>query len=260
MSSGLFPKAAFLQFQISLGDPDLNLEKLHATFIRLTPEPGTIIVLPELWATGFIYPRLAELAAATPRLLEKLHALARGHAVYFAGSLPEHDGDNSKFRIFNTLYLTGPDGLLGTYRKNRLFPPWRENLFFRAGFNPQPIATPHGDTGALICYDLRFPELARIQAAAGARLLVVSAQWPTVRLDHWRILLRARAIENQLFVAACNSCGRTGDFLIGGHSMIIAPDGTILAEAGQDEETGKAKLNGSLVDELRDKFCTVDIR
>ncbi len=87
----------------------------------------------------------------------------------------------------------------------------------------------------MICYDLRFPELSRALAVAGARLLLVPAQWPVRRLEAWLLLARARAVENELFVAACNRVGADGDALFPGHSMVVDPWGRALVE-GDDRE------------------------
>ena len=117
------------------------------------------------------------------------------------------------------------------------------------------VKTPWCLIGGLVCYDLRFPEVARQHAFLGARILVVSAQWPTVRLDHWKTLLQARAIENQVFVAACNGCGKTGGNDLGGNSMVVAPDGTILLEGGSNEEGRAVALRELDVEQLRNRFC-----
>ena len=111
---------------------------------------------------------------------------------------------------FNRLFLVGPKGVLGSLPKQHLFAFWQEDSFYQGGQAEPLIRTPHGPVGGLVCYDLRFPETARRQVFAGSRLLAVSAQWPLTRLDHWQTLVRARAIENQVYVVAANGCGLTG--------------------------------------------------
>ena len=118
------------------------------------------------------------------------------------------------------------------------------------------MATPFGLVGGLVCYDLRFPEISRQHAYAGATLLIVSAQWPKVRRDHWQALLRARAIENQVFLVACNGCGSTGGNELGGTSMVSGPDGSILAEgSGESEEAVGVALDGKDLARVRERFC-----
>ncbi len=261
MSSSLFPSAGFLQFAVKPGEPAANLKTVRRLLKELQPAAGTIIVLPELWATGFAYPHLDELAGETPGLLEKLRELAAADDICLAGSLIEKvKPDEAPAKLYNTLYLTGPGGVMGCYRKQHLFSFWQEDRFLTPGDHPLPMVTPRGLVGGLVCYDLRFPELARMQTFNGARLLVVPAQWPAVRLDHWQTLLRARAIENQVFVAAANSCGGAGGTGFAGHSMVVAPDGTVLAEAGDREETGAADLLEADLQRLRSRFCNVGER
>ncbi len=261
MSSSLFTSAGFLQFEVKPGDPAANLKTVRRLLKKMQPAADTIIVLPELWATGFAYPRLDELAGETPGLLEELRELAAGADICLAGSLIEKVApDEAPAKLYNTLYLTGPGGVMGRYRKQHLFSFWQEDRFLTPGDQPLPMVTPRGQVGGLVCYDLRFPELARMQTFNGARLLVVSAQWPAARLDHWRTLLRARAIENQVFVAAGNSCGDSGENGFAGHSMVVAPDGTVLTEAGDREETGAAALPEADLQRLRSRFCNVGER
>ena len=95
----------------------------------------------------------------------------------------------------------------------------------------------------IICYDLRFPELSRRLALEGAGVICVPAQWPKPRQEHWRTLLRARAIENQLFVVACNACGLIGKLDFFGMSMIIDPKGEVLVESGETDCEISARLD-----------------
>lgn len=112
----------------------------------------------------------------------------------------------------------------------------------------------------MVCYDLRFPDISRRQIFAGSRLIIVSAQWPSARLAHWRLLAQARAVENQAFVVACNGCGAVGEGRLAGHSLVIAPDGQILAEAGEGAGCVQAPLREAELDKLRTRFCTAGER
>ena len=202
-------RAGFIQFDVVEGAWQHNLASVRRALTELRPAPKSLIVLPELWATGFAYDRLAELAAVTPAVLEVLAVEARRYQVIIAGSLLEHDRERDAFH--NTLYLVGAKGLAGSYRKQQLFAPMGEERYLLPGDSPRPVQTELGLLACLICYDLRFPELATRQVGVGARLIVVSAQWPERRKDHWQTLLKARAIENQAFVVAANRCGITND-------------------------------------------------
>ncbi len=246
-------EAACLQFDVRTGDPQANLAAVRRGVERIvTDTPPALVVLPELWATGFAYGRLPELAGRTPELLAELQQLAGQHALLFAGSLAEA----TESGIHNTLFFVDASGTIGRYRKQQLFAPMHEDQHFLAGDRPRPVATPLGLAGGLVCYDLRFPDLAAVQTAAGARLLVVSAQWPAERLGHWRLLVRARAVENQVFCIACNRCGTTAGTSFAGHSCIVAPDGTVLAEANDTETTLTASLDLALQETIRRRFQT----
>jgi predicted amidohydrolase len=248
--------AGFLQFDVKSGNIDSNLSRVEEGLAEIGASndrisPG-IIVLPELWATGFAYEKLPELAEKIPGLLENLQTLSAKHNLHIAGSLPEFS-ENS---YFNTLFISGPTGIAGSYRKQRLFNPMQEDSFFTSGTKPRPIQTDLGPIGALVCYDLRFPELLREQTGLGVDLLVIPAQWPAARIEHWRILVQARAIENQMFVVAANRCGTTDDTAFGGHSMIVGPDGSILLEAGEGEEHRGITLDLKMVTAARSLFSS----
>jgi rfaE bifunctional protein nucleotidyltransferase chain/domain len=249
--------AGFLQFDVQLAEPEVNLSAMRAGLARLSPRGPGIIVLPELWNCGFAYERLQHFALQTVEVLDELQRLARQYAIYLAGSLPEEVLTEVDSAIYNTLYIVGPDGVAGSIRKQQLFAPMAEDRHFSAGNNPQPVATGLGLAGGLVCYDLRFPELAKIQAGMGAGLLLVSAQWPAARWEQWRTLAMARAIENQIFVVACNRCGTTGKTEFGGRSLVIGPDGAIIAEAGTEPEDAWVEIDPAKMQELRQRFNTV---
>ena len=142
--------------------------------------------------------------------------------------------------------------MLAVYRKIHLFRLFDEHKWLGEGETPVALELPWGTTGLAICYDLRFPELFRRYAVAdGAKLIILCAEWPAVRVEHWRSLLIARAIENQCFVAATNACGETGGTLFGGHSMIIDPWGAVIAEAGENEGLVTAAFDLADVDAAR---------
>jgi predicted amidohydrolase len=122
------------------------------------------------------------------------------------------------------------------------------------------FALPWGGTALAICYDLRFPELFRQYTTAGACLILVPAEWPVRRIEHWRVLLRARAVENQLFVAGCNRAGSDLDGEFGGHSAAIDPWGTVLVEGGAEPGLSMHKLNLDEVTRIRRLFPFLDDR
>ncbi len=248
----LFPAAACVQFPIESGAPEKNIAQVTRLIDEHQPAPGTLLLLPEMWATGFEYARTVELGRRTPNILAAMQQIAARHQTYLAGTLtavPEEDS-----LPMNVLFLVGPEGVIGSLPKQHLFSFWQEDQYYQGGQAVPLMTTPWGPLGGLVCYDLRFPELARRQVFAGCRLLVVSAQWPLARLDHWQTLLRARAIENQVYVAAANGCGVTGTMEMAGHSMVIGPDGTVLQEAGTEASVISCSLDNGRVDEERRRF------
>jgi predicted amidohydrolase len=174
------------------------------------------------------------MAQQTPAILTKICKIAAKQSMVIVGSLPESDGKS----IFNTSYLIDSTGdIAGKYSKVHLFSPTSENMHFAAGTSAEVFSTSIGKIGMMICYDLRFPELARKLALDGAEIICVSALWPAGRVEHWSLLLRARANENQLFVIGCNGCGSEGKIKWGGSSAIISPMADVIAQAGTGEQT-----------------------
>ena len=221
-------KAAAIQFTVTPGDVAANLAHVRAALERVASEGAQLVVLPEMWSTGFAYRQLNQLAQGSEALLFELQQLSSRLGLVIIGSLPEPDGEH----VFNCSRVIDNGRVVGSYRKMHLFSLLGEDRTFSAGDGWLLADTSIGRIGVIICYDLRFPELSRRLALEGADVIVVSAQWPRPRQDHWRTLLLARAIENQLFVVAANCCGLIGKLDYFGMSMIIDPKGEVLAEGG----------------------------
>jgi predicted amidohydrolase len=240
-------KAAAIQFNVKQGDVDANLDYVRAALRRAVGSGANLAVLPEMWSTGFAYKNLNELAQRTPGIVEELLELSRDLKLVIVGSMPEPHGE----KVFNTVYVVDNGSLAGVYRKLHLFSLLGEDRAFDSGDRWLLADTSIGKVGVIICYDLRFPELSRRLALEGADVICVSAQWPKPRQEHWRTLLRARAIENQLFVVACNACGPIGKLDFFGMSMIIDPKGELLAEASETEIEISALLDMRLMADWR---------
>lgn len=224
-------RAAAVQFNITLGDVGANLAKALAGLEQARVEDARLAVLPEMWSTGYAYKQLPRLAEETPRVLAALAEFARREQMVIVGSLPEKSGE----RIYNTAYVIDAGQTVASYRKLHLFSTMGEDRFLAAGDSTGVIATSIGRLGVAICYDLRFPELFRKLALEGAEILCIPAEWPKPRQEHWRTLLRARAIENQMFVAAANCCGIQGKLDFFGMSLLVAARGEVLAEGGETD-------------------------
>jgi predicted amidohydrolase len=248
-------KAAAIQFNIRLGDIDGNVEHVREALARAASEGCRLAVLPEMWSCGFHYKELAELAKRTPEVVEEMGRLSAEYGMVLVGSLPEPDGE----KVCNTAYVLDQGRLAGKYRKIHLFSLMNEDRSFSGGDSWLVADTSIGRIGVFICYDLRFPELARRLSLEGAEILVVPGEWPKPREEHWRTLLRARAIENQLFIVAANCCGVQGKLDFFGASLIIGPKGDLLAEGGYENCELTATLDFSVMDQWRQQIpCFAD--
>ena len=231
----------------------------HVRKLAASPEPPDVITLPELWSTGYALDRAAALASpGGEREAVFLGGLAKNFHVAFAGgSVLALEGGH----VFNRAQVIGKDGsLTAWYDKIHLFRPMGEHLWLEPGAQRTLFTLGGMRCACVICYDIRFPELVRRLALEGAEILFVSAEWPSPRIAQWEILLRARAVENQMFVVACNRCGTSGAESFGGDSLIIAPDGTVLARGGNREEALSARIDTAQATSLRRAFPVLDDR
>ncbi len=246
-----------IQFNITLGDVDRNLATVLSALEQVAKQGVRLVVLPEMWSSGYDYKRLAKHSAQTPRVIEALRLKTAEIGLVVVGSLPEQSGD----KIFNTAYVIDHGQIVGHYRKLHMFSTMGEDRFLSPGDATLVVDTTVGRIGVAICYDLRFPELFRKMALDGAELICVPAEWPKPRQEHWRTLLRARAIENQLFIAATNCCGIQGKLDFFGMSLLISAKGEILAEGGETDTILSAVFDRKEMADYRQQIrCFVDRR
>lgn len=204
-----------------------------------------LVVLPELWPNGgFTYDLWKETAQPLDgEVVQAMGECARQLGGYLhAGSFVEVHDDGS---LTNTSVLFDGDGsTVAVYRKMHLFGFGEgEPTLMSAGRDVVVAKTDLGSIGLTTCYDLRFPELYRRLAYGAAELVIIPAAWPKSRIDHWSVLTRARAIENQMVVIAVNTAGTHGGKRMGGHSVVVDARGGVLAEAGEDEEVLVAEVD-----------------
>ena len=237
------------QMHIELAQPDANLETAIGLVKQASAGHSDLILFPELWSSGYDLKNAEKYILVNASILKVLSGLAVSEKIAIGGSLLE----NVAGQFYNTFYLIGKDGqVMAKYSKIHLFRLMNEDRWLHGGNQPQMASFPWGLAGMAICYDLRFPELFRHYALENAKLICLPSEWPSVRIQHWKVLLQARAIENQIFVAAVNSVGHTGKETFGGASAIIAPWGEILAEGnGQDESLLSAEVDFDEVERVR---------
>lgn len=239
MKNGKIVRAGVAQWDIRLGDLPHNIEKAVSFIDSFISEGADLCVLPEMWSSGFDYRNLDKHSEKTPGILDLLKESSVSSGITICGSLPEiKDG-----KIFNSMFVVDSGEVKCSYSKIHLFTPTGEDRSFAAGDKAVICRTTAGIIGLIICYDLRFPELCRALAIAGADIIVCSAQWPGARIHHWNTLLAARAIENQVFIAASNRCGEDFSILYGGSSRIISPYGIVIGECGEGEGALTAELD-----------------
>ena len=248
---------ALLQTDIVYNDPQANYEnvkKLFAEAMAKTPRPD-VVVLPEDWATAFsdkMYHKMDELCESVDGPTVGIcRALAREYTVWVvAGSVAIRHEDG---KLRNTTYLINRDGeIIGDYSKMHLYSDMDEDAQLTHGDKKEVYNTEWGKVGMMICYDIRFCELSRTYALKKADILVVTSNFPNPRVNHWRTLLTARAIENQMFVVACNRVGPSPMGTYCGHSLIIDPWGDILAEGGEEQEIVTGAVDYEKTREVRD--------
>lgn len=229
-------KIACLQMNMTLGDPNKNFAAVHGLVAQAMESRPDVLVLPETWNTGF-FPREGlkqQCDSDGQRTKEEIGALAKQYGVnIIAGSVSNLRDD----RVYNTAMIFDRSGAcIAQYDKTHLFTPMGEDAFYTPGHRLCTFTLDGIRCGIIICYDVRFPELTRSLTVPGLDLLFVVSQWPKVRTFHLRSLTTARAIENQMYVVCCNSCGTAGETVYGGSSAIIDPWGETLALAGESEQ------------------------
>jgi len=248
-------KIAVAQISCSLGDPNANLLKAR-DFSRRARESGAeLIVFPETIDTGYSMPVIQTHASSwTSGFLPELQDIAKKLSIAIVSGISERDGAV----IYNSHVFVDQEGnITAKYRKTHLYAvaPVEEQKCFTPGDTFASVAYGGLRFGFSICYDLRFPEMYRklaIEQNVGA--FIISSAWPFPRLEHFRTLALARAIENQSYVIASNRVGKDDDLWFCGSSAIIDPRGVVIAAASADrEELIQADLSAELVTSVRSR-------
>ena len=240
------------QMNVQLGQPELNLARVSAWTAEAARRGSALVLFPELWSTGYDLENWQRYASPPGEgMFARLAALAREHHIALGGSVLEVRDD----RAYNAFALFDAEGALSaTYRKTHLFRLMDEEKWLAPGEKLELVEADWGLTGLGVCYDLRFPELFRHYALRGARLVLLPAEWPARRAYHWQTLLRARAIENQMFLAGVNRVGESKGEVFGGGSAVIDPWGEAVVEGGSSETLLTAEIDLDQVDVVRSRI------
>ncbi len=200
------------------------------TVDRALEEGCALVVFPEMWLTGFSTSQ--EALEKTERYIERLLEATRGaNALIIAGTFPEEEDG----RFFNTAYCISNARVVHKRRKLFLFEPMGETNIFSPGEPPATFEACGLKVGVAICYELRFPCIFERLMREEPHIVAVPAQWPHPRIEHWRTLLRARAVEGQYFIAGANVVGETEKFTFSGFSGVFHPLGHPIIEVSHTE-------------------------
>jgi predicted amidohydrolase len=255
-------KIAAAQISCALGDLDANVRKI-ADFSALAKKSGAALVLfPEMSDTGYSMPVIEK--CARPRkegAVTQLQEIARENSIAVVAGISEREAGS----IFNAQAFIDADGeLLAKYRKTHLVTaaPLDERVCLSPGNEFVTAKIDKFNVALSICYDLRFPEMARtLVVKHGANVIVNSSAWPVVRAEHLRILALARAVENQSYFIIANRVGTDDGVTLCGGSLIVDPSGKILASASSDcEELIAAEISADVIAQVRDLVRVFDHR
>jgi predicted amidohydrolase len=231
-----------LQLDIAWEDKPANYARVDALLRNAAPEPGTLVVLPEMFATGFSMNTGAVAEDRGGPTEAFLARTARKWGIWLIAGVAVRSPDG---RVRNEALLFSPAGRLeGFYAKRRLFSPGQEDRHYAPGTETVVFDCGRAAVAPFVCYDLRFPELFRAAATARRpKVYVLIANWPARRAGHWARLLPARAIENQAYVVGVNRVGADPVCAYSGQSAVIDPQGEVVAAAGDGEGTVAATLD-----------------
>jgi predicted amidohydrolase len=254
-------RVACVQYDIAWHDKPANFAKVRSLLAASGGcEPGGLIVLPEMFSTGFSMDLQATAEGQLRPAEHFLAELARHYGCHVLGGVVNVAADGLGR---NEALLLGPAGQeIMRYAKMHPFSHAGEAQYFAPGNAPivadltccEPGRQAPARLSGFICYDLRFPEVFRSAVVAGAEVLAVIANWPASRCEHWRTLLRARAIENQAWLVGVNRAGIDPDVSYFGGSTVVDPRGRVVAEATDGEMVLQAELDMAALRQYRREF------
>ena len=242
-------KIALVQYNPFWEDKQANIKKLNEMLKNISEVE--LILFPEMSLTGFTMKSEVMAEGIHCESFRYFSSLAKEKSAHiFAGIIERRNTRN-----YNTLIHIKPDGnLLKLYRKVHPFSYSSENEHYDAGVKPANTKIKKWKIGLTICYDLRFPELFRKYEKKKSHLIVNIANWPDTRIEHWRTLLKARAIENQCYVAGVNRVGDDPKLHYIGYSSVFDPMGKEIISVENEERVIEVDLDKNYVNEVREKF------
>ncbi|MBR4864438.1 MAG: carbon-nitrogen family hydrolase [Oscillospiraceae bacterium] len=247
-------KVACLQMDVLPSQPDSNFPHAEELIRKAMEDKPDVLVLPESWDISFL-PRSATpdlYAGNFDRAVRTLGALAKELNVNIVAGSVTHLRED---KLYNTCCVFDRQGqLVATYDKTHLFSHAGEDKRYQKGDHLATFQLDGVPCGVIICYDVRFPELARTMCLDGMDVLFVVCQWPRARIRMMQALCATRAMENQMFVVCCDACGTAGEKVCGGGSAVFGPSGNPLAEADDTEVIITAECDPQKLQNLRESF------
>ncbi|WP_461829841.1 carbon-nitrogen hydrolase family protein [Aquifex sp.] len=231
--------------QIKPETPEENLRKVIRFLEKV--EPNSLVLLPELWYSGF---DVKNYLKDTPKVIKILKKISSKKKLLISGTFAEE----IKGKIYNVAYLIYRGKVLGKRGKIKLFPLFREKEVFTPWRENKVFDTPFGRVGILICFELRFTELVLELRSKRPHIILVPAQWGYARREHLKVLSRARAIELQSYLVLADTWGEGSGTRFAGHSAIYSPWGEILAFSEKGDTLLEAEYDPGYVEEVRKKI------
>ncbi|MBN2159479.1 MAG: amidohydrolase [Spirochaetes bacterium] len=242
-------RLTLVQFDTAWQDVAANLARVDG-ILRSLEGPTDCVILPEMFTTGFTMEARAHAERMDGKTVARLREWADFLGADVAGSLVILDGK----RYYNRLVWVKPGGRIVAYDKRHLFRMAGEQKVYSAGGESVTVELHGWKVRPFICYDLRFPAWCRNREREFDAAVFV-ANWPEQRVEHWKTLLRARAIENQCYVIGVNRTGTDGNGVShSGDSAVIGPAGGVLFEKGRGEYVGTVELSYDELAKYRDSF------
>jgi omega-amidase len=252
-------RAGVAQIVCEVGNVAANCSTLQRVAKQASGEGCDAVVFPEMADTGYDMKTIVEKASTWESgPLQLLRELASQFGIWIVCGLSEREQDD----VYNSVAVVDPNGQLAArYRKAHLFTAVGEERFLKRGESLTLATIEDMQWGVMICYDLRFPEMARTLALKGAEVIVVPSAFPLPRINHWCTLLASRAIENQLYVVGANRAGADGDLRFGGSSRVVDPYGVLVTSAPEvGEQLIFADIRKSRVTEVRGSMAVFEDR
>ena len=250
-------KVALFQMDLAWENKQANFIKVESLMEKIKDKNIDLVILPELFSTGYTMNSDSLAEDIRGETFQFLSHVAQKYNLNILGSLIEKKGDTPRN---SAIVINNKGALIAHYSKIHLPKFTDEVNHFAAGKELSLFEVKSDTIGITICYDVRFPELFRMLSEKGAQCIITIASWPVERIQHWDLLLRARALENQLFVIGVNRAGVSPSGTYPGHSKIIDPLGNILVEAPEKEDNVVYELDFSEVDRIRKELPIQDDR